>query len=185
VQIDLPSLTLEQWLLILLLGYVLSFALLGLIKGRKYFKSYPTAKGKDNYRLHSFDVKLTLAGLSITSLALFIGLGLSNLERLSSIILFFSIAFVAFVVASDFERFHKGFYTFTADVLENLGILAIGCGFLVFFTKELPLSNGLILTYGFFITVFILLSCLDLYKYWQYWSSFGILSHKQDTKETT
>ena len=185
MQIDLPSLTLEQWLLVLLLGYVLSFALLGLVKGRKYLRSYPTVEAKDNYLLHSFDVRLTLAGLSITSLALFIGLGLTNLERLSSIILFFSISFVAFVVAADFGRFHKGFYIFTGEVLEKLGILAIGCGFFVFFTEELPLSKELILTYGFFIAIFVLLSCLDLHKYWRYWSSFGISSSKQTTKEVT
>lgn len=171
VQIDFSSLNLEQWLLILLLAYVLSFALLALVKGRKYLKSYPSGKEHDDYFRHSFNVKLTFAGLSATSLALFIGLGLSGLERLSSIILFFSISFVAFVVSSNFARFPRGSYTFIADVLENMGILAIGCGFLVFFEKELP-SYELILTYMLFIMVFIFLSSIHFYKFYRYLSSF-------------
>jgi uncharacterized membrane protein len=178
VQIDLGNLSLEQWLLVLLLAYILSFVLLGLVKGRKYFKSYSSGKAHDDYFLHSHNVKLTLAGLSITSLALFIGLGLSNLERLSSIILFFSISFVAFVVSFDFARFPRGSYTFIADVIEKTGILAIGCGFLVFFEKELPSSYGLILTFGFFIVVFVLLSCVDYCKYYKYWSLFEVKESK-------
>lgn len=180
MQIDLSSLNLEQWLLILLLAYVLSFALLGLAKGRQYFKSYSSGKASDEYFLNSVNATLTLAGLSITSLAIFIGLGISNLERFSSIILFFSISFVAFAVSSDIARFRRGFYTFIADVIQNVGILAVGCGFLVFFEKELPSSYGLILTYGLFITVFILLSCLDFYKYYRYWSSFETANKKNN-----
>ena len=75
MQIDLSSLSLEQWLLILILAYVLAFVLLGVTKGREYFKSYSSGK-KVEYLFHSVDVTLTLAGLSITSLALFIGWGL-------------------------------------------------------------------------------------------------------------
>lgn len=164
MQIDLSSLSLEQWLLILLLGYAFSFMLLGLVEGRKYFKSYPSVKARSD----SFTVKLTLAGLAMTSLAIFLGLGLSSLERVSSIILFLSISFVAFVVSSDFIRFPKGVYIYIADVLESTGILAIGCGYLVFFEKELPSSYGLLFTYGFFIIIFVLLSCVDFYNYYRY-----------------
>jgi hypothetical protein len=87
---------------------------------------------------------------------------------------------VAFAVSSDFARFRRGFYTFIAEVLQNMGILAIGCGFLVFFEKELPSSYGLTLTYGLFIIVFILLSCLDFYKYYRYLSSFETASKKNN-----
>lgn len=172
MQIDLSSLSLEQWLLILLLAYVLAFVLLGLTKGRKYFKSYSSGKESGEYFFHSVEVTLTLAGLSITSLALFIGLGIDHLKRFSSIILFFSISFVMLALSSNFARFPRRFYTFIADILADVGILAIGCGFLVFFVNELSLSYGLILTYGLFIIVFIFLSCFDLYKYYRYWLSF-------------
>jgi hypothetical protein len=172
VQIDLNNLSLEQWLLILLLAYVLAFALAGLTKGRKYLKTYSSGK-KGEYFFHSVEVTLTLAGLSITSLALFIGLGIDNLNRFSSIILFFSISFVVLALSSNFARFPRRFYTFIADILADVGILAIACGFLVFFVNELSPSYGLILTYGIFIIVFIFLSGLDLYKYYKYWLLFG------------
>ena len=177
MQIDLSSLSLEQWLLILILAYVLAFVLLGVTKGREYFKSYSSGK-KVEYLFHSVDVTLTLAGLSITSSALFIGLGVENLGRFSSIILFFSISFVVLALSSNFARFPRRFYTFIADLLADVGILAIGCGFLVFFVNELSLSYGLILIYGLFIAVFVLLSCLDLYKYYKYWSLFEVEKRK-------
>ena len=174
MQIDLTSISLEQWLLILLLAYVLIFLSLGLAKGRKYFKSYSSGTESGEYFFHSVEVTLTLAGLSITSLALFVGLGIGNLNRFSSIILFFSISFVVLALSSIFARFSRRFYTFIADTLADVGLLAIGCGFLVFFVEELSLSYGLILTYGLFITAFILLSCLDLHKYYRYWSLFEV-----------
>lgn len=178
MQIDLSSLSLEQWLLILLLAYVLVFVLLGLTKGRKYLKTYSSEKKVPEYFFHSVEVTLTLAGLSITSLALFVSLGIENLKRFSSIVLFFSISFVVLALSFNFAGFPRRFYTFIADLLADVGMLAIGCGFLVFFVNELPLSYGLILTYGLFITVFIFLSCLDLYKYYKYWSLFEVRERK-------
>jgi hypothetical protein len=172
VQIDLGSISLEQLLLILLLAYVLAFALLGFFKGRKYFKSYRSEKERSDYSFHSVDVTLTLAGLSITSLALFIGLGVQNLMRFSSIILFFSISFVVLALSSSLVRFPRRYFSFISDILADVGILAIGCGFLVFFENELPQSHDLILTYGLFITAFVLISCLELYKYYKYWASW-------------
>jgi hypothetical protein len=160
------------------LGYVLTFVLLGLAKGRKYFKSYSSGTESGEYFFHSVEVTLTLAGLSITSLALFIGLGIENLKRFSSIILFFSISFAVLALSSNFARFSRRFYTFIADILADVGLLAIGCGFLVFFVGELSLSYGLILTYGLFIAVFILLSCFDLHKYYKYWSLFEVKERK-------
>jgi len=150
--------------------------LLGLVKGRKYFESHPSVGAPSD----SLNRKLTLAGIAVTALAIFLGLGLSNLERVSSIVLFLSISFVAFVVSSDFVRFPKGSYKYIADILENTGILAIGCGFLVFFEKELPSSYGLIFTFGFFIIVFILLSCVDFYNYSRYWSALEQTPNKED-----
>jgi hypothetical protein len=163
-------LNLEEALLILLFAYVMAFLLLGVIKGRKHLKGYSFPEASKEYLFHSVDVVLTLAGLAITALALFIGFGLDNLEKLSSIILFFSISFVALTLSSSFARFPRRVYTFIADMLADMGILAIACGFLAFFGHQPQWSNGLVLVYGAFIVIFLALSSLDLYKYYRYWA---------------
>lgn len=164
-------LCLEDLLLILLFGYAATFFLLGMTKGKKYLKSYPPPEARKDYLFHSIDVTLTLAGLSITALALFISLGIERLDKLSPIILFLSISFVALTLSTNFARFPRRVYTFIADVLADTGILAIGCGFLVFFTHEFQYLNPLAWIFTIFILVFLLLSSLDLYKYYKYWSS--------------
>lgn len=162
----------------------MAFLLLGATKGRKYLKGYSSPEASKEYLFHSVDVVLTLAGLAITALALFIGFGLRNLAQLSSIILFFSISFVALTLSSNLTRFPKRIYKFIADVLADTGILAIGCGFLVFFENQLQLSNGLLLLiYGFFIVAFLFLSSLDFHKYYKYWSSFDDDEGTAETKQ--
>lgn len=150
----------------------MAFLSLGLTKGRKHLKGYSSPEASKEYLFHSMEIVLTLAGLAITALALFIGFGLPNLEQLSSIILFFSISFTTLTLSSNFTRFPKRIYKFIADILADTGILAIGCGFLVFFEHHLQSQKGLLLLYGVFILVFLLLSSLDFHKYYKYWSSF-------------
>jgi hypothetical protein len=154
-----------------LLVYVTICLLFGFVKGRKYLKNYRSGKASEDYLFHSLDATLTLAGLAITSLAILIGLGLQNLERVSSIVLFFSISFVAFALSSNFMRFPRRFYGYIADVLVDTGVLAIGCGFLVFFEKELPSFYELSLTFVLFIIAFLVLSCFDLYRLYKLWSA--------------
>ena len=152
-------------------AYVLAFLILGATKGRKYLKGYSSEASKD-YLFHNIDVVLAVAGLSITALALFIGFGLQNLEQLSSIILFFSISFIALTLSAMVSRFPRRVYTFIADVLADTGVLAIGCGFLVFFEQHFLLPNALLIIYGVFIAVLLVLSSIDFYKYYRYWSLF-------------
>jgi hypothetical protein len=166
------NMLLEEALLILLFCYITGFLLFGLAKGRKYFKSYYSRKSSGDYLFHSIDVTLTLAGLSMTALALIVGLGFEHLERMSSIILFFSISFVALALSSNVARFPRRSYTFIADVLADVGILGIGCGFLAFFEKELPSFYGLKIVYSIFIIVFMILTSLELFKYYRYWSIY-------------
>ena len=167
------SLLLEQLLVILIFAYITVFLLFGLIKGRKYFKTYSTEKNIGDYLFHSINVTLTLAGLAVTAIAIFVGFGLNQLEELSSIILFFSLSFVMLTLSSNIARFPKRAYGFIADVLADAGVLAIGCGFLVFFEQKFSLTSALTLVYVFFIGCFLLLSFLDIRKYYKYWSLFN------------
>lgn len=160
---------LEDVLLVLLFAYVITFLLLGVSKGRKYLKGYSKESNKD-YLFHSVDVTLTLAGLAITALALFIGLGFEYLERLSSIITFFSISFVVLTLSAMFTRFPRRIYIFIADILADTGMLSIACGFLAFFWYQPQWFLGSILVYVVFVLVFVILSALDIHKYYRYWS---------------
>lgn len=161
---------LEDTLLVLLFIYVAAFLLLGITKGRKYLKTHPPEEARRDYLFHSVEVTLTLAGLAVTALALFIGLGIERLEQFSSMILFFSISFVSLTLSSNFARFPRRFFTYMADILADMGVLAIGCGFLVFFERNIN-SPSITITYVIFVTVFILLSALDAFKYYRYWLS--------------
>ena len=152
--------------------------LVGLTKGRKYLKSY-YSKEASEYFFHSVNVALALAGLAITALALFVGFGLENLERVSSITLFFSIAFVSLALSPVFRRFPRKAYWFMSTVLSDVGILAIGCGFLVFFRHELPSFYGLAFVFSLFIVVFLILSFYLLYKYCKYWA---LLNEEKEKK---
>jgi len=157
--------------LALLFTYIAVFLLLGLTKGREYLKCYSSSSDvSTEYFFHHVNVTLALAGLAITALALFVGFGLENLERVSSITLFFSIAFAALGLSPVFRRFPRRIHTFIGHVLADVGILAIGCGFLVFFRHELPLYYGLTFTYGLFIVVFLVLTLYQLYKFCKIWS---------------
>lgn len=159
----------EEALLALLFVYVSIFLLLGATKGRKWLKGYSSKSSK--YLFHSVEVVLTLAGLAITALALFIGFGLQNLGQLSSIIQFFSISFVTLTLSAVFVRYPRRVYRFMADILADTGILAIGCGFLAFSGSHLQNYVGIVLTYGTFIVVFVLLSSINFHKYYKYWTS--------------
>jgi O-antigen/teichoic acid export membrane protein len=157
--------------------------LLGLIKGRRYFRSY--SDEKTEYLFHSVNVTLTLAGLAVTAIALFVGLGLENLKQLSSIILFFSMSFVTLALSSSLAKLPRRAYNFIGDVLADMGVLAIGCGFLIFFEHELPSSYALTLTYSLFIAFFLILSLLDLYKYYKYWSVFNDVQEEKTKASLT
>ena len=162
-------LSLEQALLILLLVYVAAFVILGSIKGRRFLLAHSNSPCE--YYFHTVSATLTLAGLAIAVLSLFIGLGKDNLGQLSSIILFFSIAFVAFVISLNLVRFPRRIFIFIADILVDTGIISIGSGFLVFFAHELPLNSGVAIVYAAFIVFSMVLVILELWKYYRFWSA--------------
>lgn len=155
--------------MILVFSYIVVHMIIGFAKGRKYLKSYYSESARD-YRFHSENTTLALTGLALTAIALFVGFGLQNLERVSSITLFLSIAFVSLALFPLLARFPRKAYAFVGNVLADVGVLTIGCGFLVFFRHELPSSYGLTFVFCVFIVVFLILSFNYLYKLQKYWS---------------
>lgn len=144
---------------------------LALVKGRKYFELYALGNDNKDYLFQSQNVSLALSGLSITAIALFVSLKFEALASFSPIILFFSISFVTLALSSNLIRFPKGFYQFVSDVLKDIGVLSIGCGFLVFFWSNLNYSYiELPITFSLFIIAFLIIASLDLRRYNKLWS---------------
>jgi len=178
------TINLEPVLLVLLVGYVLSFLLLGLTEGRKYLTSPPKI-GEEYITsvLHSEDVTLTLAGLAMTALSLFISVRYENLGEITSILLFFSISFSTLILSSCLTHFRtKRLFLYVSDVLSNTGLMAFGCGFLIFFVRIFQWSEGLTLIFTIFVASFLILSLSHLYKYHKYWK---ILETTSKTTETS
>lgn len=163
---------LEELLLLLLFLYIMLSLLFGFTKGKKYLSETPKI-GQEYIAsiFHTHDVVLTLAGFSMTALALFISLQYESIREIASILLFLSISFSLLTLSVILTRFMmKRIYPYVSDVLADTGLLGFACGFLVFFWKMFQWSEGLAIIYIAFITVFILLSLLNFYKYYRYWS---------------
>ena len=163
--------SLESALLVLLFGYMLSFLFLGLIKGKNYLISSPKVEEQFvTSILHSEEVTLTLAGLAMTALALFVSVRYENLAEITSILLYFSISFSSLILSSCLTHFRtRRLFLYISDVLSNVGLMAFGCGFLVFFVRTLEWNGGVTLTFTIFLAGFLTISFLHLYKYYKYW----------------
>lgn len=132
------QISLETVLLILIPVYIVVATVLALIRRFKYLKNAPDEKRGGEYYRHSERIHLTFAGFSLTALALLIGLQINEVVQLSSTIQFFSLAFSLLIMSFVFLQFRfKNFFVFFSDVFFNAGLLSIGCGFLVFFAKNL------------------------------------------------
>jgi hypothetical protein len=169
----------EIALLVLLLLYFAIFVGVGLGKGWKYLGSDVQGKDDKDYLPKFQEFSLSLAGLAVTAIALFVSIKFggtfSSLENFTAIILFFSISFVTLSLSWNLSRFSKGTYHFLSGVLSDMGVLSIGCGFLIFFYRISPLSYlpffAIPLAFGFFILFFIILAALDLRRKIVFWSS--------------
>lgn len=166
-------LILYQALIILLFIYSVFSLSLALIKGKDYLLTFVDDKVASELFFHSQNFTVALSALSITALALFIGLNPNpiGLAQFSPIILFFSISFVTLALAWNVVRFPKVIYYYISEILADIGILSIACGFLVFFYYRLPLLNELTLPFFVFIAFFLVLSTVNLQKYYKYWSN--------------
>lgn len=163
----------ELLLIILILVYAVLAIVLGLIRGWKYLESYPDEERGKEYHRHNERIVLTLAGFSLTALSLFISVQFRELAEISSTLLFFSMAFSALILSSIFIRFRlRKFFLYLSDVLLNVGLLAIGCGFLVFFEDRFSWHNSLTIVFGFLVTALFLISLINYFffdKYVKYW----------------
>lgn len=125
--------TAEFWLIILIAVY-LSIAIgVASYRLRKYLKSHPDEDAGRDYHFQHENVSLTLAGFSLTAIALLVSL-YSNFSTVSPTLAFFSLSFLFLILSPTFLRFRfVNFFVYVADVLFNAGLLSIACGFLVFF----------------------------------------------------
>jgi hypothetical protein len=170
-------LILEILLLVLLVAYFSIFTGLALIKGRKYWQSHSQKNDNKDDLLQSQN-SLTLSGLALTAIALFVSLRfqgtLSSLASFSTIILFFSISFITLALSWNITRFPEEIYCFESSVLSDIGVLSIGCGFLIFFYSSFDAFSlpffPVPITFGLFIVVFLCFAYMDFRRYNRLWS---------------
>jgi hypothetical protein len=150
---------------------VLAIAL-GLIRGWNYLKKHPVEEIGRAYHWHNERIILTLAGFSLTALALFLSIQFKELAQISSTLLFFSIAFTTLILSSIFLRFRiRNFFLYLSDVLLNVGLLSISCGFLVFFANVF-FHDASELVFGILVAVLFVVSLVNYFffdRYVEYW----------------
>lgn len=163
-----------MWLLTLILVYMVLAIVVGLVKGWKYLKTAPNEKTGKEYHMHNERIVLTLAGFSLTAISLFVNIQIKELAQISSTLLFFSIAFSALILSSIFIRFRLAqFFIYLSDVLLNVGLLAIGCGFMVFFVDRFSWFDGSTMVFITLVFVLFFVSLVNYFffdryvKYWQ------------------
>jgi hypothetical protein len=82
---------------------------------------------------------------------------------------------VVFAISLNLSRFTRRIFTFVADVFADVGMLALACGFLVFFAHEMASYPDLELIYGFFIGI----SLHSLFLIYISTIDFGLLITKE------
>lgn len=170
--------SIEAWLLILILVYVILAILGGLITRWKYLKSIPKEEVGKEYHFHNERIILTLAGFSLTALSLLISLQSRDLLQISSTLLFFSLAFSSLILSSVIIRFRViQFLIYLSDILLNVGLLSISSGLLVFFANKFSLSDGSTIV---FIILFIALFFLTLANYFFF---LKIVGNRKEAEE--
>jgi hypothetical protein len=142
-------LSVELFLSSLVLAYPVLAIILGIRKAWSYLTSKSNAKTEEqkreerDYLRHKERISLTFAGFSLTALTLFVSIQLRELAQLSSTIFFFSTAFSLLILSYLSSLISRvRFFTYLSDVLLNTSLLAIACGFLIFFGNFLSWNNG-------------------------------------------
>lgn len=168
--------SLELILLVLILAYMILALVLGLIRGRKYLKASPVEKTGREYYRHNERMNFILAGFSLTAIVLLMNIHFNAQiqTQISSILLFFSIAFTSLVLSTIFIRFRvRNIFLYLSDVLSNVGLLSIGSGFLVFFADVFAFTGSTII-FIIFVVVLFSLSLVNYFffdKYTKHWRS--------------
>lgn len=146
-----------------------SSIIIALVRGRKYLAEHPKEEKERDYFFHDEEMTLILAGFALTALVLFISLS-QNLSEFASVILFFSIAFLMLTLSYLFMQIRTTrLLPYLSNVMMDTGLLAVGCGFLVFFWQKFQWSFGISIVYILFIILFIVLSVVNFYYYIEYW----------------
>ena len=114
----------EYLLLSLLVIYFLAFIALGLLKGRHYLGSYAEGKDLKDYFFHSQNFSLTMAGLSVTAIALIVGLRFDRLDSFNGTLSFFSISFITLALSWNLIRFPRVYYHYISNILCEIGVLS-------------------------------------------------------------
>ena len=165
--------SLESLLLIAVVVYMFLATVLGLVRGWDYLKGFPDEKTGKDYHLHHERITLTLAGFSITVLALLLSIHFQQLVQISSTLEFFSVAFATLIMSSLFIRWRfRNFFIYLADVFLITGLLSIGCGFLVFFAEFFSLYDSSTIVFIILVVVLFLTFLANYFffdRYTQYW----------------
>lgn len=152
----------ELVLFCLIAVYLLLATILAFFRCRKYLRKHPDEKIGVAYYHNDERNTLTFAGFSLTALALLVGLQINRSLVLSSEIQFFSLAFALILMAFLCLRFRfVNISIYLSDVLLNAGLLSIGCGFLVFFIKNVSWFDGSTIIFIILVTVLFLVSLVN------------------------
>lgn len=135
--------TIDSLLLIVVTIYFVLAILWGVIRWKHMKKAQDEREGRE-YHLHQERIVLMLAGFSLTALSILIGIQSRDpASQISSVVVFFSVAFSSLIMSAVVVRFRIAeFFIYLSDVLLNVGILAISCGFLVFFADRFSWTDG-------------------------------------------
>lgn len=158
---------------ILIAVYMFLATVLGLVRGWKYLKGTPDEKTGKEYHQHNERITLTLAGFSLTALALLLRIQSEELTQISSTLMFFSIAFTTLILSSLSIRWRfRNFFIYLSDVFLNTGLLSIGCGLLVFFANVFSWYDGSTIVFTILVVVLFFVSLVNYFffdRYTKHW----------------
>jgi len=160
-------LSLTEWLLFSLAGFLSVYVIVALILGRAFVLGRPREMS-EYVQIESS--ALVLAGFALTALTVLVSVYSNSLSRVQDMMIFFSISFVLLLMVSLLTHFRtRNLYGVLCHALRFAGILAIGDGFLVFFYAEMPSALLLVWIYVAFLIAFSMITLFDLYHYYLRW----------------
>jgi hypothetical protein len=152
----------ESLLMILIAIYLVIAIGVGSYRLRKYLQEHPNEKEGKEYSFQNETSALTLAGFSLTALALLISIRYNDLNSISSTLQFFSLAFLFLILSPTFIKFRiANFFVYIADVFMNAGLLSIACGFLVFFGETVSWANWSTVIFSVLVVALFLASLIN------------------------
>jgi hypothetical protein len=171
LQIELSILipSAEISLLLLVMAYLAIAIGIGSYRLNTYLKRHPNEKqGKDYHFQHS-NASLTLSGFSLTAIALLITIQYSGItdaplvqSAISPTLTFFSLSFLFLILSPVLLNFRfVNFFVYIADVFFSAGLLAIACGFLVFFGETTSWTDWTSLIFGTLVFALFLTSLIN------------------------